>query len=547
MSDPAGLTISPPELEEQLSPRLWDRILRPAPLSRLSLGMGWVGAYLIAKGDWRGIILGIVATALALVALRSSQLRAQRRREQLRDALIAQANRNRQLSLLRELAGAFLRVETLDELYQEVVRVARVLFEADSAGILILVEEGRFLKLAAASGRLGPSAGGLVPTDRSIGGWVVGNDQGVVVPDLMSDPRTFRGGEIELGHQSSVMAPLRTSGLVLGALVVLDRTNDREFVDSDLDLLQTMADQAAVGVDRTRALEENRRTAEALAHKNVELLRATRLKSAFLANMSHELRTPLNAIIGFSDLLRTGAVGHLAEQQLDYLESISRNGSHLLELINNVLDLSKIEAGQMTSTLAPTDLRQAIIGAVADTASLRAHKSQECSLGLGEVGPLSVVADGQRVRQILFNLLSNASKFTPDGGRITVMATQVRAPMPVPSERSEDAPGLLTRDAVWVAVSDDGIGIRREDLPRLFEEFSQVDNSTSRRVQGTGLGLALSRRFVELMGGTIGCESILGKGSTFWFLLPVEGPIRRREGGRREEERPELDRVSPPA
>jgi signal transduction histidine kinase len=201
-------------------------------------------------------------------------------------------------------------------------------------------------------------------------------------------------------------------------------------------------------------------------------------------------------------------------------------------LINNVLDLSKIEAGRMSFALAPTDLRDAITAAVTDTASLRSTKHQPVSLDLDQ-GSLTVLGDGQRVRQVLFNLLSNASKFTPDGGHIALSALRTRAPLPVPAERAGDKPGVLTRDAVWVAVSDDGIGIRQEDMPRLFVEFSQVDSSASRRVQGTGLGLALCRKFVELMGGTIGCESIHGTGSTFWFILPVEGPIRRPEAGAR--------------
>jgi signal transduction histidine kinase len=258
------------------------------------------------------------------------------------------------------------------------------------------------------------------------------------------------------------------------------------------------------------------------------LIRATQLKSEFLANMSHELRTPLNAIIGFSDLMLSGAGGSLDATQRDFLESIARNGHHLLELINNVLDLSKIEAGGMSFTLAPTDLRQAIHSAVADTASLRSARHQSVEI-IADEGGLSILGDGQRIRQILFNLLSNSSKFTGEGGQISLTATRTRAPLPIPADRASDKPGVQVRDAVWVAVSDDGIGIRPEDMPRLFVEFSQVDASTSRRAQGTGLGLALSKKFVELMGGTIGAESIYGRGSTFWFLLPVDGPVRRLE------------------
>jgi signal transduction histidine kinase len=328
------------------------------------------------------------------------------------------------------------------------------------------------------------------------------------------------------------LAPIRSSGLVLGVIIVTDRNVGIPYTDSDLEVLQTLADQVAVGMDRTRALEERRRAIEALEAKNQELLRVTRLKTEFLANMSHELRTPLNAIIGFSDLLLTGGMGPLQGEHREFLESISRNGNHLLGLINNVLDLSKIEAGRMIHALAPTQIRDAITAAVADTASLRSAKRQTVAVDMEE-GSLTVLADGQRVRQVLFNLLSNASKFTPDGGHMAISALRTRAPLSVPSDRAEDRPGMTTRDAVWVAVSDDGVGVRSQDMPRLFVEFSQVDSSASRRAQGSGLGLALCRKFVELHGGTIGCESIFGKGSTFWFILPVDGPVRRTEGGLR--------------
>jgi signal transduction histidine kinase len=191
-----------------------------------------------------------------------------------------------------------------------------------------------------------------------------------------------------------------------------------------------------------------------------------------------------------------------------------------------VLDLSKIEAGRMTLDLAPTDLRECILAAVADTASLRAARRQQCRTRV-EGQPLPVLADGTRIRQVLFNLLSNASKFTPEGGEVSVSAVATRAPLPFPGERGGDRGRLVSREAVWVSVSDTGIGIRTEDIPRLFQEFSQVDSSASRQTQGTGLGLALCRKFVELHGGTIGAESVHGKGSSFWFILPVEGPIRR--------------------
>jgi two-component system, sensor histidine kinase and response regulator len=258
------------------------------------------------------------------------------------------------------------------------------------------------------------------------------------------------------------------------------------------------------------------------------LQRADRLKGEFLANMSHELRTPLNAIIGFSDLMLTEGIGPVSAQQREFLEAILRNGRHLLELISGILDLSKVDAGRMSLSLAPTDLREAITGAVADTESLRRAKQQHVWLELDDK-PLNVVADGVRVRQVLFNLLSNASKFTGEGGSIILSALSTRAPLAPPADRLGDERKLVTRDVVWVSVADTGIGIASEDMPKLFQEFSQVDSSASRQAQGTGLGLALSRKLVEMHGGTIGAESLPGRGSTFWFILPADGPVRRAQ------------------
>jgi signal transduction histidine kinase len=326
--------------------------------------------------------------------------------------------------------------------------------------------------------------------------------------------------------RTAAIVPLISAGVAIGTISVHNRRDGRSFDPHDLQLLRTLGDQAVVGIDRARTFDELRRNERQLVAKNVELQRATQLKSEFLANMSHELRTPLNAIIGFSDLMLTGGTGDLSAVQRDYLEAVLRNGQHLLGLINSVLDLAKIEAGRMSLSLDTTEVTEAVGAVVADTASLRAAKRQQCEV---HVPPdrLTIVADGIRLRQVLFNLLSNASKFTPEGGRITLRAVRTTARLPAPAERLSDEPRLVRRDAVWVSVSDTGIGIRPEDMGKLFQEFSQVDSSSSRRAQGTGLGLALCKQFVELHGGTIGAESVPGVGSSFWFLLPVDGPFRR--------------------
>lgn len=452
---------------------------------------------------------------------------ARERNTTLSRALEASAARNRELERLRHLAATLLSGRGVVELQEEVARAAADLLEAESGGVAMVVEEGRFVKVVAATGPLAATVGHLLPMDESLVGWVVVNDTPMVSDDMDADPRSYQLVSIPIPLTTTAIVPLRSAGIVVGTVAVYNRLDGRPFSDHDLQLLQILGDQVVVGLDRAAVLEESRRSEQALAAKNRELQRATRLKSEFLANMSHELRTPLNAIIGFSDLMLTGDVGPVSDLQREFLESVLRNGRHLLGLINSVLDLSKIEAGRMTLSLATTDLREAILAAVADTASLRAAKGQHCVVAMDEAEPLVVLADAVRVRQVLFNLLANASKFTPEGGQISLTGVRTRTPIPVPADRAGDAPRLLSRDAVWISVVDTGIGIRPEDMAKLFQEFSQLDSAFNRQQQGTGLGLALSKSFVELHGGTIGADSVPGAGSTFWFILPVDGPIRR--------------------
>jgi signal transduction histidine kinase len=231
-----------------------------------------------------------------------------------------------------------------------------------------------------------------------------------------------------------------------------------------------------------------------------ELEAASRHKSEFLANMSHELRTPLNAILGFSQVLREGMFGEVNEKQKEYLEDILSSGNHLLSLINDVLDLSKVEAGQIELELAPFSLRDALERGVV---MLRERASKDgVRLTLATDPEVDVVdGDERRIRQVIFNLLSNAVKFTPDGGSVDVSAARVNG-------------------EVRVSVADTGPGLASEDHERIFEEFQQTETGIEQR-EGTGLGLALSKRFVELHGGRIWVDSEVGRGSTFVFTLPA--------------------------
>jgi signal transduction histidine kinase len=505
--------------------RQWRRLSYTGSIAGIAIIISWLGLWLIRRDDSVGLLLTSVATLLTLVAFRHLRELSEAQQRSLRASLRQADQRNRELERLRHLAGSLLAGTDFDGLVQEVAQAAAELLEAESGAVTIVVEEGRFLRVSAATGPLHAAVGILLPVDSSLVGWAVIQDTPVVSDNMDADPRSYHPPNMPT-LKTAAIVPLRSAGVVIGTVSVYNRSDGRPFSENDLRLLQILGDQVVVGLDRASVLEESRRNELTLRTKNVQLQRATVLKSEFMANMSHELRTPLNAIIGFSDLILEGGAGRVSDQQKEFIEAVARNGKHLLSLINSVLDLSKVEAGRMTLSLAGTDIREAITGAVADTASLRTAKGQECTLDL-DPASLNIVADGVRVRQIMINLLSNASKFTAEGGKIRLTAVRTRAPLRQPADRAGDKARLAPQDVVWVSVVDEGIGIKREDMPKLFHEFSQVDSSSSRRAQGTGLGLALCKKFVEMHGGTIGADSIFGRGAAFWFLLPAEGPLRR--------------------
>ena len=259
-------------------------------------------------------------------------------------------------------------------------------------------------------------------------------------------------------------------------------------------LLTTFATQSALAIQNARLFRE-------IADKSRQLEAASRHKSEFLANMSHELRTPLNAILGFSEVLAERMFGEVNEKQAEYLQDILSSGRHLLSLINDILDLSKVEAGRLELELGrfhlPTALDNALTLVRERATRHGITLTQTVDERLGDI-----VADERKVKQILLNLLSNAVKFTPEGGRVGLTATA--------------ADGVIT-----IAVSDTGIGIAPEDQAAIFEEFRQVGRDDARKQEGTGLGLTLAKKFVELHGGRIWVQSQVGQGSTFSFTLPV--------------------------
>ena len=293
--------------------------------------------------------------------------------------------------------------------------------------------------------------------------------------------------------QSMLAVPLMREGRPFGAMF-LRRTEVRAFSEKQIALATTFADQAAIAIENVRLFRE-------IQEKSAQLEIANKHKSDFLANMSHELRTPLNAIIGFSEVLMDKMFGEVNEKQLDYLKDIHESGRHLLSLINDILDLSKIEAGRMDLEISSFHLPTALSNAM----TLVRERAQRHGIALKlDLDPRlgDFQADERKFKQIVVNLLSNAVKFTPDGGRVAVRAK-------------------LDTSQVEIAVADTGIGIAPEDHAAVFEEFKQVGRDYTKKAEGTGLGLALTKRFVELHGGNIRLESALGRGSTFTVSFPV--------------------------
>ncbi len=265
---------------------------------------------------------------------------------------------------------------------------------------------------------------------------------------------------------------------------------------------------------------------ETLDKTQQRLLEANRLKSEFVANMSHELRTPLNAIIGFASVLRKEIDGPLNDEQKNSVAFIENGGKQLLALINDVLDLSKIEAGHMELSIEPVTLLKLFSDVTATVTPLFKDKKLTLNLAL-ENEPEFIEADATRLRQILLNLLSNAVKFT-DTGFVTLSSRTVSKNMPGLEPNHRDR---LLDDKQWlmVTVQDSGIGISPEDIPKVFEEFRQIDGSSTRRAGGTGLGMPISLRFVEMHSGQMWLESTPGKGTSVYFTLPIHRTIMNRE------------------
>jgi signal transduction histidine kinase len=321
----------------------------------------------------------------------------------------------------------------------------------------------------------------------------------IQIPDISEEqgyPPRMRELLVRFGFRASLAVPLLREDRVVGALVVR-RKSTGEFRPEVIELMKTFATQSVLAIQNARLFRE-------IEDKSRQIEAANRHKSEFLANMSHELRTPLNAIIGFSEVLGERMFGELNEKQAEYTEDILSSGRHLLSLINEILDLSKVEAGRMELEVATFDLPLAIDNARTFVRERAVKHGINLDVTVDErLGDF--IGDERKIKQILLNLLSNAVKFTPEGGRIGIKARQIDG-------------------SVEISVSDTGIGISPEDQAKIFEEFRQVGGDYAHKREGTGLGLTLAKKFVELHGGKIWVESEVGKGSTFSFTLPERSP-----------------------
>jgi PAS domain S-box-containing protein len=373
----------------------------------------------------------------------------------------------------------------------------------DRVYVLLVSEDGAALEMATSYGAEDTEPTSRLPCSPAAGPFwdVLQTRRPVIVHDDASlraltplassyrSQRWFRSNRF-------VLVPLLAGDRVLGIVCADNKHTRRPIPPASVEPFTLLGHQLATALEEARLFGE-------IEDKNRQLEAASRHKSEFLANMSHELRTPLNAIIGFSEVLLERMFGEVNEKQAEYLQDILSSGQHLLSLINDILDLSKIEAGRMELALAPFNLPLALENAVTLVKERAGRQGVALKLDVDpRLGEL--VGDERKIKQVLLNLLSNAVKFTPEGGRISLTAA-------------------LTDGAVEISVSDTGIGIAPEDQEAIFEEFRQVGGDDARKREGTGLGLTLSKKFVEMHGGKIWVKSQVGKGSTFYFTLPLKG------------------------
>lgn len=468
--------------------RLGVPLLRDGSLIGI-LALGRVGA---AAFDSKQVKLVETFADQAVIAIENARLL-----QELKAQTEALAQSVAELQVLGEAGQAVVSTlnlgTVLDSLMPRAVEVARA-----DAGIVFrygrVSGEFSLWRSAGLAPEVAKAVGALrLPGAETHMGQAVAGRRTLTIPDLAEAPKfPLRDLALQAGYHAVLIVPLVRADRIFGAMTILYRS-PYGIPARASDLMQTFASQSILAIQNARLFRE-------IEEKGRQLELASQHKSQFLANMSHELRTPLNAILGYAELLFDGIYGDLSQRQRDVLERVQSNGRHLLGLINDVLDLSKIEAGQFSLAIDDYALPDIVKQVVAATEPLAAAKG--LSLTANFVNGMQIGrGDERRIAQVLLNLVGNAIKFT-DAGKVEVRAAQ---------DGSEFS----------LEVADTGPGVDPEDQERIFDEFQQVDNTSTRRKGGTGLGLAISRRIVELHGGRISVESTPGQGATFRVRLPV--------------------------
>lgn len=409
--------------------------------------------------------------------------------------------------VLHRMSGQFIIGEAIDPFLNEVIREVAMVMDSAMGWIALVDHESDALIPQAFYGIDPERARGLrvpIPRDETDPVYrILYQGETLILDAVFSDPRVepYRPF-IEMFRIQSVLAvPLQVRGEPIGVLNVYNKAHGQTFTPVDVRLLQTVGNQIAIALSNTSYYRRLQKTNDALQKKTEEAETANRFKSQLLSNVSHELRTPLNAIIGYNHLLLDEAYGRVDEEKLAPLQGIQRNSEELLKLVNDVLDLSKIEAGKLSLSVGEVRLASLIDGILEGMRLLIENKSLSVQLKIEEALPV-LRSDAEKVRQIVVNLLSNAIKFTRKGG-ITITA--------------ENRP---EKQGVEIAIRDTGIGIQPEALSRIFEAFYQVDGNLTREFEGTGLGLSIVRELVRLLNGEIDVQSEYGSGSTFRVFLP---------------------------
>ncbi len=410
---------------------------------------------------------------------------------------------NEYLAAAAEIGRLVTSTLDLNTIFSRTVNLVRERFGYYHAAIFVVEESGFNIVLREATGRAGAEMKArqhsLAVNENSIVGKVALRGEPVISNDTAQDA-TFQANPLLPDTRAEAAIPLRVGSRIIGALDIQSTTTGAFTADAQ-GVLQILADQVAIAIDNARSYELSQQAVK-------EMREIDRVKTQFLANMSHELRTPLNSIIGFSRVILKGIDGPITDLQQQDLNAIYSSGQHLLGLINDVLDIAKIEAGKMELSFDDINVSDIITSVMSTATGLVKDKPIKLLRQIDADLPI-VRADPIRLRQVLLNLLSNAAKFTEEG-EIIVHASVQAGPAGLPE--------------ILVSVADTGPGISQEDQTKLFQPFSQVDDSPTRKTGGTGLGLSISQQLIQLHGGRIGVHSEPGKGSTFYFTLPIQRP-----------------------